>query len=83
MASYRLKRKTYSNSNIITGQYGLFDKSLTVGKGGGLGAGLNVGFAVLDERQHKKSYKETEGQMNEAVKANKNITSQLQNIAKS
>lgn len=82
MATYILKRKTYS-SNILTGQYGLFDKSLTLGKGGGLGAGLNVGFAALDEHQHNKSYKATGAEIDNAVKANKNITSQLQNIAKS
>ena len=83
MATYRLKRKTYSNSNILTGQYGLFDKSMTMGKGGGLGMGLNAGFAVLDEHQHNKSFKATGAEMEGAVKANKGITSQLQNIAKS
>lgn len=82
MATYRLKRKTYS-SNILTGEMGLFDKSITMGKGGGLGMGLNAGFAVLDEHQHKKAYKATGAEMDDAVKANKNITSQLQNIAKS
>ena len=67
----------------MTGEMGLFDPAMMTGKAATLGAGLNVGFAGLAQRQHNKAFKAAEESGRAMVKQAKDTTSQLEKIAKS
>lgn len=67
----------------MTGEYGLFDPKMMTGKAGKACAGLNIGLAAITEKSHKKQLAEVGKQMDSAIRDQKSVTSQLENIAKS